>query len=178
LLAVGSRLTRDACPTKRLRMRYLFSVLSVLALAACASQPPQPATPDPFEVSLQQAEDHTRMDREAYIAAHPSISPEFQDAILHGQVLPGMTKDDVLGIQDGHPPPLECPSSRSTTGEVWDYCVHSTRIGPLVTPEMHETIVFDQKGDVVSVAKSGTGPIRSAVTGAPSNYQWPSAPNE
>lgn len=158
------------------RVRHLLPLFALLALG-CASQPPQAPTPDPFQVSLQQAEDRTRMDREAYIAAHPKLSPEFQEAILHGQILPGMTKDDVLGIE-GSPPPLECPSSRSTTGEVWDYCVRSTRIGPLVTPEMHQTIVFDQRGSVASVTKSGEGPIRSAVTGAPSNYQWPSAPNE
>lgn len=149
-------------------MRIAAAALALLA-SGCAAQQPQPATPDPFTVSLQQAVDHTRMDREAYIAAHPNLTPSFQEAILSGQVLPGMTKDDVLGIEDGHPPPAECPSSRSTGGEVWDYCVYSTPIGPLVTPEMHKIIVFDQEGHVASVTNSGAGPIRSAFTGALTN---------
>jgi hypothetical protein len=160
------RLSSMRQPAKLLQMRYLLPTLAVFALAACASQPPQPTTPDPFEVSMQQAVNRTRMDREAYIAAHPKLSPEFREAILHGQKLPGMTKDDVLGIE-GLPPPADCPSSRSANGEVWVYCAHPMRVGPLVTPEMYETIVFDQKGHVVSVTKSGAGPIRSAFTGLP-----------
>src|SRR6266849_3062735 len=108
------------------QMRHLLPALALFAFAACAPQPPQPAPPDLFKVSLQQAIDRTRTDREAYIAAHPKLTTEFQKAILHGQVLPGMTKDDVLGIEDGHPPSPECPSSRSVSGEVWDYCMHST----------------------------------------------------
>lgn len=154
------------------------AALAVFALAACASQPPQPSPDDQFQMDLQDSINRTRMDREAYIAAHPKLSPEFREAILHGKKLPGMTKDNVLAIEGGHPPPADCPSSRSVNGEVWVYCAHSVRIGPLVTPEFSETIVFDQKGHVVSVTKSGAGPIRSALTGAPSNYQWPSAPNE
>jgi hypothetical protein len=147
--------------------RQVIALLIGAAIAGCAPQPVQPSPHDQFEMQIQDSVNRTRMDREAYIAAHPGLSPEFQDAILHGKVLPGMTKEDVLGIEHVPPAP-DCPSSESTNGSIWDYCVQSTRIGPVVMPEMHETIAFDKTGHVVSVTKSGHGHLRN-VLGAPIN---------
>ena len=148
-------------------MRFILSLLALVVFAACAPQQPPPSQDDQFQATLQDAINRTREQREAYIDAHPNLSPEFREAILQGQTLPGMTKDDVMGIEGGKPP-ADCPSSTSVDGDVWVYCVHSARIGPLVTPEVSKTIVFDKSGQVVSVTKSGSGPIRN-VFGTPVN---------
>jgi hypothetical protein len=147
-------------------MRSLLVALSIFGLLACAARQQRPSAQDQFRTDLQDSINRTREKRQAYIDAHPNLSREFRAAILDGKILPGMTKEDVLGIEQALPP-VDCPSSRSVDGEVWDYCAHPMRVGPIVTPEMHETVSFDKSGHVVSVTKSGAGPLRNAFSGAP-----------
>jgi hypothetical protein len=149
-------------------LRAVAPALIALALlvTSCAQQ--QLPQKDPFQKSLNDSVQRTREQRQAYVDSHPSLPAGFRTAIMQGQVLPGMSKEDVMGIEGGNAPPVGCPRSLSTTGEMWDYCVHSMRIGPLVTPEAHEIITFDSSGKVVSVSKSGAGPLRDArLGGAP-----------
>lgn len=140
----------------------------LFAITGCAPSGTRVASQQQsFNESLAEAIRETHDRRQAYVDAHPTLSQDFKSDIMHGKVAPGMSKGNVEAIEGG-PPPADCPSSRSVTGEVWDYCVHEQRIGTLLTPEMHQVITFDQKGVVQSVSKSGGGPTRDLrLGGAP-----------
>lgn len=60
---------------------------------------------------------HSRL---AYVEAHPYLSPQIARAIVHAEVVVGMTKDDVRAAW-GDPCGLCVGTTHNSWGDSWDY---------------------------------------------------------
>lgn len=99
-------LTMLTLPTRSARtLPGRLLVLGVLLiLGGCAGSPPSDCGPDC----------HAEQRRDAYLAAHPELSPKITAAIAEGRVLMGMTANDVVAVLgepdrkvDAHAPWIE-----------------------------------------------------------------------
>ena len=135
-----------------MNLRHAAAFFIAASLIGCAAAPPP--QPDPFDQSLADAIARTRESRQTYIDAHPDLSAQSKDSILAGQVLLGMSKDDVKAALGGVPP-ADCPSSHSVSGDVWDYCTEQRWVGPVLMPEMHKVVTFNTDDKVISISNSG-----------------------
>ncbi|MCK9376954.1 MAG: outer membrane protein assembly factor BamE [Syntrophobacterales bacterium] len=80
--------------------------------------------------------------REAYISAHPELNPTMKEAILKGEVLEGMTEDEVRASW-GRPNQIV----KGTEGDF--YYVYSKAGGKGGT-HSHDVVIFDKSGKVIS----------------------------
>ncbi|MBM4272951.1 MAG: outer membrane protein assembly factor BamE [Deltaproteobacteria bacterium] len=79
--------------------------------------------------------------REGYVSAHPELNPKIKEAILKGEVLEGMTEEEVKASR-GTPAQIV----KGTEGEF--YYVYMRPGGRLT--HSHDVVVFDKNGRVIS----------------------------
>lgn len=80
--------------------------------------------------------------REAFVDAHPELNQTFKEAILRGEVLEGMTEDEVKASW-GSPNQIV----KGTEGDF--YYVYSKSEGK-GGAHSHDVVVFDKNGKVIS----------------------------
>lgn len=79
--------------------------------------------------------------REGYVSSHPEINPKIKDAILKGEVLEGMTQEEVKAS-------LGTPY-QVVKGTEGDFYYVYVKPGARTT-HRHEVVVFDKNGRVIS----------------------------
>jgi hypothetical protein len=79
--------------------------------------------------------------RQAYINAHPELSPLAKQYIATGLVVRGMTMEEVRAAWG--PPPADCPKRIAGMYAIWSYC--NRNLAP------SSFVFFDQTGHVTHV---------------------------
>lgn len=79
--------------------------------------------------------------REGYISAHPELNPKIKEAIIKGEVLEGMTEDEVKASW-GRPYQIV----QGTEGDFYYVYLKPGSKGR----HGHEVVVFDKNGKVIS----------------------------
>jgi outer membrane protein assembly factor BamE (lipoprotein component of BamABCDE complex) len=79
--------------------------------------------------------------REGYISAHPELNPKIKEAIIKGEVLEGMTEDEVKASW-GSPSQIV----KGTEGDFYYVYVKSGGKGT----HSHNVVIFDKGGRVIS----------------------------
>jgi outer membrane protein assembly factor BamE (lipoprotein component of BamABCDE complex) len=80
--------------------------------------------------------------REGYVSAHPELNPQIKEAIIKGEVLEGMTEDEVKASW-GSPYQVV----KGTEGDFY-YVYMKPNGGRGTVP--HNVVVFDKNGRVIS----------------------------
>ena len=80
--------------------------------------------------------------REAYVSSHPELNPTIKEAILRGEVLEGMTENEVRASW-GRPNQIV----KGTEGDF--YYVYS-KAGGKGGAHSHDVVIFDKRGRVIS----------------------------
>lgn len=79
--------------------------------------------------------------REGYISAHPELNPRIKEAIIKGEILAGMTEDEVRASW-GSP-------SQIVKGTEGDFYYVYVKPGAKGT-HSHHVVIFDKSGRVIS----------------------------
>jgi outer membrane protein assembly factor BamE (lipoprotein component of BamABCDE complex) len=79
--------------------------------------------------------------REGYVSAHPELNPKIKEAILRGEVLEGMTEDEVRASW-GRPAQIV----KGTEGDFYYVYMKPGSKGTY----SHNVVVFDKNGRVIS----------------------------
>lgn len=79
--------------------------------------------------------------RQGFIDTHPNLSPTLKSYISNGQVVRGMTMDQVRATW-GDPPP-DCASRTTALVAIWSYC-HKNLAAPTL-------VFFDRYGRVTNL---------------------------
>jgi hypothetical protein len=79
--------------------------------------------------------------RQGFVDTHPELSPALKSDILNGQVVRGMTMDQVRAVW-GSPPP-ECATRTTALVAIWSYC-HKNLAAPTL-------VFFDSHGRVTNL---------------------------
>ncbi|MHB9071936.1 MAG: outer membrane protein assembly factor BamE domain-containing protein [Desulfobaccales bacterium] len=80
--------------------------------------------------------------REGYVSAHPELNPTIKEAILRGEVLEGMTEDEVRASW-GSP-------NQIVKGTEGDFYYVYVKPGGKGGAHAHNVVVFDKNGRVIS----------------------------
>jgi hypothetical protein len=105
-------------------------VIVMLAVLALGCHTPSKKERDQATAEQQQKKDDTTR-RVQYLVDHPDLSPEIKKAIVHGDVLAGMTESDVRA-SIGEPDEISSTEVAHGTDEQWYY-----KTGPLANEHLY-----------------------------------------